>query len=125
MNGIKAVLLKMKMDNGWRVIRAYVYLLLSIATLVAAYKGWFYYGSDHADWFGRSGAVVALWATMSEALLAAYGIGNISHGIGDLKTNNYINKHKPLIVIGQSLGALMIVVGTMIWAYGDLLFKLN
>lgn len=111
-------------NNTWRIIRAYLYLIVSVLSLIAAYQGWFYYGDDNASWFGRSGALVAVWATMSESLLLAYGFGSIFQGIGELDTIEFRRDNKCLIMACQSVAGFMIVLGTMTWAYGDIFYNL-
>ncbi|MCI2286094.1 hypothetical protein L3081_25055 [Colwellia sp. MSW7] len=111
-------------NNTWRIIRAYLYLIVSVLSLIAAYQGWFYYGDDHASWFGRSGALVAIWATMSESLLLAYGFGSIFQGIGETNTIKFRQDNKWLIMACQSVLGFMIVLGTMTWAYGDIFYNL-
>lgn len=109
-------------NNCWRLIRAYIYFLLSILTVFSAYSGWCYYGDDPAAWFGRSGAIVTLWAAMGESLLAAFGIGSIIQGISERNTAAFRRRNDALIRLGQLFGGVLIVLGTLIWAYGDLLY---
>ncbi|CAI3970920.1 MULTISPECIES: hypothetical protein [Alteromonas] len=109
-------------NNGWRLFRAYIYLVLAALAAFAGYFGWGYFGEDSAGWFGRSGAITALTASMAEALLAAFGVGNLFQGIAEVGTTKFIAKYKKPIGLGQYLGAFLIAMGTLIWAYGDLFY---
>jgi hypothetical protein len=111
-------------NNTWRIIRAYLYLIVSVLSLIVSYQGWLYYGDDHASWFGRSGALVAILATMSESLLLPYGIGSMFQGIGETDTINFRKDNKWVIMACQSVAGFMIVLGTMTWAYGDIFYNL-
>ena len=81
-------------NNGWRLFRAYIYLVLAALAAFAGYFGWGYFGEDSAGWFGRSGAITALTASMAEALLAAFGVGNLFQGVGEVGTTKFIAKYK-------------------------------
>ena len=109
-------------NNGWRLFRAYVYLVLAALAAFAGYFGWGYFGEDSAGWFVRSGAITALTASMAEALLAAFGVSNLFQGITESDTRAFIAKYKKPIGLGQYFGAFLIAMGTLIWAYGDLFY---
>ena len=87
-------------NNGWRLFRAYVYLVLATLAAFAGYFGWGYFGEDSAGWFGRSGAITALTASMAEALLAAFGVSNLFQGIVESDTRAFIAKYKKFIGLG-------------------------
>jgi len=86
------------------------------------YQGCFYYGSEPEVWFGRSGAIVVIWGGMAESLLAVYGIGSIIQGITEPDVVAFKSEQKLLISLGQYSGAFIVVAGTLIWGYGDLLY---
>lgn len=122
MNEFKQKLIQFFYGNVWRLVRACFFLLLSIAFLLLGWFGWFSYGNDQASWFARSGAIVAICAGTSEAIMAAYGIGDIFKGISTKSVVDFTIEHYRLIKIVQFLAATMVLIGTMVWAYGDLIY---
>ncbi len=106
------------------IIRAIAYILFSILTLWMGWSGVFFYGDrgDAAMWFARSGAIVTIFAAMAEVLMAQYWVGSINQGITSTSISDFAKRHREVILFLQGLSGFLIVIGTMVWAYGDLIY---
>ena len=108
-----------------------MYLLLSIAIFVGGYSLYrdLLIGSPHC--FQRSGSIITiLGAVLSARKLIIIGIkesikGEFIISGGDAKTDfKQIEIEARKNVNSAYLGISLIVIGTLVWGYGDLVFKL-
>ncbi|MHB0779404.1 hypothetical protein [Pseudomonas alloputida] len=104
------------------VIYARVLIALAIAAPVLAILLPRPHFVDLGNWFGRSGAVTTVFALLAEVLLVRSRL---------LITPNYFNceelvekrkKFLPLLEGSDRWIFLLTIVGTIIWAYGDIPF---
>lgn len=84
-----------------------------------------------SDWFGRSGSLIVLFAVMSEYLLLKAKNEHIYNLIvkGRWNAENSLRPTGVLApdkthLIKEKAAHVSVVLGTLIWGYGDLLLKL-
>jgi hypothetical protein len=72
------------------------------------------------QWFQRSGAVMTVLAAFAQ--FKASGIATMIAGGTFAETWEAFHKYNRLQTLAAWLSLVLIVIGTLIWAYGDLLF---
>jgi hypothetical protein len=98
--------------------------MVVLATLVPLVSGIVSYKTGHGHWFARSGSITVLLAAIVQFRLALQLEASqgraLVHGIlGGLP------RQASLAPLSKTLGPIslfLIVAGTLIWGYGDLLF---
>jgi hypothetical protein len=99
------------------------YLLLGIAFLWAVCGYILACKMDNGLWFSRSGSVIVLLCVIVEYRLASLqqlGYGNAKKAFSQgIVSSGMIPPHKKRI---GWITHVQIVIGTLIWGYGDLLF---
>lgn len=86
---------------------------MALGIALAAYLGVFKPASEHPGaWFSRSGALITVLSIYAERVLA-----NLIPGL-----NNAVMKHVRWISAPRQISFWIIVLGTIVWGYGDLLF---
>lgn len=69
-------------------------------------------------WFQRSGSIAVVLAILAEIGLFSLTLRNES-----LVENMYLQKLGRWIDTGEILAKTMLVVGTLVWGYGDLIYR--
>ncbi|TAA41725.1 hypothetical protein [Corallincola spongiicola] len=100
--------------------------LLAITIPVLAWLGFLQIDADLGVWFQRSGSLMVLFAVWVEFKL--FKITNFSNPLSpggqtwdDLETGDRLkDKYSSLIQILKYFAALLAILGTLIWGYGDL-----
>jgi succinate dehydrogenase/fumarate reductase cytochrome b subunit len=72
------------------------------------------------QWFQRSGAVMTAFAVFAH--FKAGGIATMIAGTTFAETWEAYHKYNRLQALAAWLSLVLVVIGTLIWAYGDLLF---
>lgn len=117
-------------DNTVRLIRrnlGFCYLFLFIATLAPVLSLNFVPSSESIEtWFQRSGAVIVVFGLFAE--LKASKIRQLS--CTDTKPFLYDSiylkrKYSSLALLTDTFCAIAIVAGTIVWGYGDFIWKLT
>lgn len=80
-------------------------------------------GEAFANWFSRAGAPMTIFA-----LIAQNRVGRLSelltpNTFSTPEFNNLLFKYRRYVFVGNSVSLVLIVAGTIIWAYGDLFWK--
>ena len=99
-----------------------VLLSLSIGSLLASLI--ISYAHCDASWFGRSGSLAVLFAVMLEFRQSLFISNVISKAVNNqaFVGGGFFSANIPPIRKNfQAIGYFIIVVGTIIWGYGDLL----
>jgi hypothetical protein len=77
-------------------------------------------GEPLGQWFERSGAVMTVFAVFAQ--IGAGGIAAMIAGGTFAESWQAYHKYKRLQAIAAGLTLVLVVVGTVVWGYGDLLF---
>ena len=78
---------------------------------------------DAGAWFSRSGAVMTVFALLAESVLVKARISITPSGFGWIGLNELRQKFIPTFNKFDALIFVLVIAGTLIWAYGDLPFK--
>jgi len=81
-------------------------------------------GVDLGGWFSRSGAVTTVFALLAEAVLVRARLSITPAGFGWEGLNEQRAKFVPYFNKSDRALFCLVIAGTLIWAYGDLPFKL-
>ena len=74
-------------------------------------------------WFQRSGSIIVLLAVMIEFNLFKIGSELSSNGRVDNELHILIDKFSSLKVWFSFFSSVLVIIGTVIWGYGDLFIK--
>ncbi|MDC9724326.1 MAG: hypothetical protein PSN44_00185 [Gammaproteobacteria bacterium] len=104
----------------------YFYIFTALAVLVpfaAVFIPWMPEHETIATWFQRSGSAIVVFALLAES--RAINVYNILNPVGFPETDfdnarKQYNKHPAMFQISSFI---LIAIGTLIWGYGDILFK--
>ncbi|GIU40286.1 hypothetical protein TUM4438_01130 [Shewanella sairae] len=104
--------------------------ILSVVLPILAWHGCLKVDDNPGVWFQRSGSLMVLFAVWVEFKL--FKIGNYSSPRSpdgqtwdDMATeDNLKNKYSTLIEKMKYLAAILAIIGTLIWGYGDLFLNL-
>lgn len=106
-------------------VQAYFVIGLSLGyLLVITLQSKLLMVDDPEIWFQRSGSVLVIFALLIEAYVVS--INNRLNPIGwadldvDLLRKHYLHKHSRL----QFILTFQLLVGTLIWGYGDLIYPI-
>ena len=102
-------------------------LVLSVAIPISAWHGIFKYDADVNIWFQRSGSLMVLFAVWLEYKL--FKISNLTNPTSesgvtwqDLAHRDALNtKYDNKIKIYKYITAVLAIIGTVIWGYGDII----
>lgn len=98
--------------------------LLAILTPLSAYFSLFIpINEQESIWFQRSGSITVLFAVWIEYNLSTVNEHINLSGIWTTEQANLSNKYKHVYKIFQYIGVLLAVAGTVIWGYGDVIYK--
>ncbi|MFA1012254.1 MULTISPECIES: hypothetical protein [Pseudomonas syringae group] len=78
---------------------------------------------DAGSWFGRSGAVMTVFALLAETLLLKARLSITPAGFGWEGLNELRKIFLPQFEKVEAHIFILVISGTIIWAYGDLPFK--
>lgn len=82
------------------------------------------HGEDSSIWFQRSGSIVIVFSLLAELRSIEYKSLVISHASSFLLCNKLIHyKYNSTANLINNLTLFLITFGTLIWGYGDILFK--
>ncbi len=104
-------------------------ILLFLATGPPLLSAWLSYHFHEAHWFQRSGSLTVLFAALLEFRQAAVDKGVRDAAWAAAKRRSWLG----LAIVGQlpsprkiiaGLALVLVVLGTIIWGYGDLLFSI-
>lgn len=99
---------------------------LGFFSLIAPVLAFFGFGipdSEKVDiWFQRSGAITVLFAAWMEYILAKSNEHINLSGIVVSQQILLSDKYKKPYRIAQYIGIVMLIIGTIIWGYGDLIY---
>ena len=79
--------------------------------------------NDFGGWFGRSGAVTTVFALLAETVLVRAKLSITPVGFGWDGINEQRAKFIPKFNAPEWTIFSLIILGTIIWAYGDIPFK--
>lgn len=79
---------------------------------------------DLGGWFSRSGAITTVFALLAEAVAVRAKLSITPPGFGWNGLNEQRQKFIPKFDKADLVIFILVVTGTLIWAYGDLPFKL-
>lgn len=104
-------------------------LFLSIAIPIAAWHGVYQYDEDVTIWFQRSGSLMVFFSVWLEYKL--FKISNLTNPISkdgltfeDLAHRDALNNHYGVRLKSYKyVSAVLAIIGTVIWGYGDILMK--
>ena len=106
-------------------------LFLSLAVPISAWHGVFQYDTDVTIWFQRSGSLMVLFAVWLEyKLFKISAIANPISGNGvtwqDMAHRDALNeKYGSILKIYKYITAVLAIIGTVIWGYGDIIRALS
>jgi len=112
--------LQRSVNVAWTLITLAV--LGPILSLVAPYPD--LPDLDLGGWFSRSGAVTTVFALLAEAVLVRARLSITPAGFGWHGLNEHRQKFIPKFNRSDLALFCLVIAGTMIWAYGDIPFKL-
>ncbi|NWD34121.1 hypothetical protein HX793_30435 [Pseudomonas reactans] len=112
--------LQRSVNFAWGLIALAV--LAPIVSLIAPYPN--LRDVDLGGWFSRSGAITTVFALLSEAVVVRAKLSITPPGFGWTGLNELRQKFIPKLDKTDLVNFLIVVIGTLIWAYGDLPFKL-
>lgn len=104
-----------------------VFLLAAISFPIFAWFGILSLDDNNGDWFQRSGSLVVLCAAIIEYILFRINIsatpasGDKTASGSDRKTSAMYLRY---ILALKYITAVVAIVGTIIWGYGDLIFAI-
>jgi hypothetical protein len=78
---------------------------------------------DLGGWFGRSGAITTVFALLTETVLVRAKLSITPAGFGWVGVNEQRAVFIPKFNKPEWTIFILIIVGTIIWAYGDIPFK--
>lgn len=81
------------------------------------------WGVDTGGWFSRSGAVTTVFALLAETVLVRARLSITPPGFGWVGLNELRLKFLPRFHKSDLVIFCLVIAGTLVWAYGDLLFK--
>lgn len=99
-------------------------VLLIVAAVAPVMSEIVSYSTGHGHWFGRSGSITVLLAAVIQYRLAAQ-LANSQHGALVTGVMAGFPRRASLTSLGRFLAVsslLLIIIGTAIWGYGDLMF---
>lgn len=79
---------------------------------------------DLGSWFSRSGAITTVFALLAEAVAVRAKLSITPPGFGWNGLNEQRQKFIPKFNKADFVVFVLVVTGTLIWAYGDIPFKL-
>ncbi|MDD1016858.1 hypothetical protein [Pseudomonas rubra] len=80
-------------------------------------------GLDRAGWFSRSGSVTTVFAILAEVILIRAKLSITPLGFGWEGLQEQRDKFIPKFEGPELLILILTVFGTLVWGYGDLLYK--
>ena len=80
-------------------------------------------GESFANWFARAGAPMTIFAIIAQNRVGRLRELLTPNTFSTQEFNKILLKYRRYVNIGNSVSVVMIVVGTIIWAYGDLFWK--
>jgi hypothetical protein len=109
----------------WSLYIAWGLVALAIAAPVLGYFGPrpASMAGDLGGWFGRSGAVTTVFALLAETVLVRAKLSITPAGWGWVGLNEQREIFIPKFNRPELAIFWLVVIGTLIWAYGDLPFK--
>lgn len=78
---------------------------------------------DLGGWFSRSGAITTVFALLAEAIAVRAKLSITPPGFGWKGLNEQRQKFIPMFDKADLVIFLLVITGTLIWAYGDIPFK--
>lgn len=100
--------------------QGFIFLLLvsSFASMLMGYSGCFMPDMEMSSiWFQRSGSIAVILSIFAELFFIKESSGLLNNSEIEAK-----NKFKTLIIITNILSFVLIVLGTFVWGYGDLIY---
>lgn len=79
---------------------------------------------DLGNWFGRSGAVTTVFALLAEVQLVKARLSITPAGFGWVGLNEQRRQFLPMLDLKDRWIFALTIIGTVIWAYGDLPFAI-
>jgi hypothetical protein len=111
--------LQRSMNFAWWLIAFAI--LAPILSLLAPHPN--FPDVDLGGWFSRSGAITTVFALLAEAVLVRAKLSITPPGFGWKGLNEQRQKFIPKFDKTDVVIILLVIVGTLVWAYGDLPFK--
>lgn len=105
-------------------VRFFIFTILAVsAPFASIYIPWRPENIDLGNWFSRSGAAMVVLSLLAEA--NALKIFNIFHpsGFVDISFKDFEEKFNKWPALLNKIAFTLIAIGTLIWGYGDILFK--
>jgi hypothetical protein len=97
---------------------------LTIAALGFPFTGWWKPSTEpFGSWFARAGAPVTIFALIAQTRVARLSAVLTPGHFGHMGFNSLRDKYRWCETVGNAVALVMTIVGTVIWAYGDLVWK--
>lgn len=98
----------------------FILLVFSLIFIMTSMMGFLKPSNELAEvWFQRSGSIAVALAIFAEVGLVSFSIKQnklLTEGL-------FIQELQPWIDRGELLAKTMLVVGTLVWGYGDLIYQ--
>lgn len=95
-------------------------LVAALAPIITLATGWQPGSIEPPDAFARSGAITSVFALVAGVALTKYRADFQGRGIADLFRQQAFNRYLCWYESLSSASTLLAVVGSVVWAYGDL-----
>jgi len=104
----------------WPVV---LWCVLSVVVVFFPSTGWLRPSADHVEvWFARGGAPVTIFALIAQTRVTRLADVLTPGHFGHAGFNGLRDKYRLWKIGGNAVALVMTVVGTVMWAYGDLLW---
>ncbi len=112
-----------RVESTWRAV-AYLLALAAVLLIVLPCANALRPASDSmAQWFQRSGAPVTVFAFLAQNKASHLGDLLTPGSFGSLELMALRSRHLPRQKRGLWLSTCLTIIGTIVWAYGDILFN--
>ena len=101
-----------------------LWCIFAVAAVGFPFTGWLMPSSEHfALWFARAGAPVTIFALIAQTRVTQLADVLTPGHFGRTALNNLRDKYRWWKRAGNAMSIFMTIVGTVMWAYGDLLWN--
>jgi hypothetical protein len=105
----------------WPVV---LWCIIAIAAVGFPFTGWLLPSSERfASWFARAGAPVTIFALIAQTRVTRLADVLAPGHFGRTALNNLRDKYRWWKSAGNAVAIFMTIVGTVMWAYGDLFWN--
>lgn len=80
--------------------------------------------NEHFDtWFQRAGAPMTIFALIAQSRVGRLSELLTPNAFSTQEFNRIILKYRKYVAFGNTTTLLLVIIGTLIWAYGDIFWK--